>query len=103
MSLKQAAFLTSRVISLWFFCRALSTLVQVPTALAMVSAFSSLNRAPGFDTYSAKVFAESGALTLEGCAEVILAIVFYRFGPRVAQFLVGSPEEPVVPVSEKLV
>lgn len=92
MSLRQAAFLTSRVISLWFFYRALATLIEVPTAFAMMSAFSSLNKSPGFDNYSAKVFAESGALALQGCAEVILAIVFYRFGPRVARFLMGEED-----------
>jgi hypothetical protein len=90
MTAKQAAFLTSRIISLWFFYRAFSTLVQVPAAFAMVSAFSSLKNTPGFDGYSAKLFAESGAIALQGCAEIILAILFYRCGPWVARFLLGE-------------
>jgi hypothetical protein len=92
MTTKQAAFLTSRVICLWFFYRAFSTLIQVPTTFALLSSFSSLKNMPGFDGYSAKVFAESGALALQGCAEAVLAIFFYRCGPWVARFLMGDEE-----------
>lgn len=92
MTAKQAAFLTSRVISLWFFCRALATLVEVPAAFAMMSAVSSLRNLPGFEPETAKLIASSGAIVLEGIGEVFLAIIFYRFGPRVAQFLMGDAE-----------
>ena len=90
MSLKQAAFLTSRVISLWFFCRALAMLVEVPAVFAMMSAFASLRNMPGFEPETAKLFASSGAIVVEGIGELFLAIIFYRFGPRVTQFLTGD-------------
>ena len=96
MSAKQAAFLTSRIISLWFFYRALSTLVQIPAAFAMISAFSSLRNMPGFNTSSARLFAESGALAFQGCVEILLAVFFYRCGPLVLRFLLGDEEQTAV-------
>lgn len=90
MTVKQAAFLTSRIISLWFFYEAFSALVQVPAAFAMMSSLKALKDMPTLDSYSAGVFAQSASLALAGCAQVVLAIVFYRFGPRVMEFLTGG-------------
>jgi hypothetical protein len=95
MTIKQAAFLISRVISLWFFYQALLALIQVPATFALMSSVASMKNMPAMDEYSYRVFAASAALALQGCVEVVLAIMFYRFGPWVAGFLMGAKEEVV--------
>ena len=100
MSLKQAACLTSRVISLWFFCRTIALIAEIPAMIAMMSAFYDMRKLPGFDPRSERLLASSGSMVLQGIAELVLAIVFYRFGPRVAEFLMGhEPEASLVDVN----
>ncbi|MGA8939743.1 MAG: hypothetical protein WB439_11320 [Acidobacteriaceae bacterium] len=90
MSAKQAAFLTSRVISLWLLYQGLTTLIQVPTTFMLLNSLPLLKNAPGLSGMSARIIAESSALALRGFADLILAIFFYRFGPWVARFLLGE-------------
>ena len=100
MSAKQSAFLVSRVICLFFIYKGLCSLLEVPATFAMISAFSSLRDSPGLSEYGNKMFASSLTLAFEGAAQVILAIVFYRSGPRVIRFLTG--EEQASESSERL-
>ena len=90
MSAKQAAFLTSRVISLWFMYLAVVTLIQVPSNVYLASAFSGLQNLTGFTHLSSRLFATCVTQTLQGCGEIVLAIIFYRCGPFVLRFLLGK-------------
>ena len=94
MTVKQAAFLTSRVISLWFFYEAFTGLVQIPSALFTLSILAKTNDSVYGNGFS-RILATSSASTishaiLQGIVELVLGIIFYRFGPRVARFLMGD-------------
>lgn len=100
MSLKQAAFLTSRVISLWFFYETFMSFAQLPSVYVSLSLARSMRGNPEWSGLSRGLFASTGATithaVLGGIAELALGIMFYRFGPRVARFLMGAEEEVVV-------
>jgi hypothetical protein len=93
MSAKQSAFLVSRVICLFFIYQGFRALLEVPATFAMISAFSSLRNSPGLSEYGTKMFASSLTLAVEGAAQVILAIFFYRCGTRITRFLTVEDRE----------
>jgi hypothetical protein len=90
MSAKQASFLVSRVISLFFIYQGFRALLEVPATFAMISAFSSMSKMSRLDEYGTKMFASAMAMALEGAVQIILAIIFYRCGARMVQFLTGE-------------
>jgi hypothetical protein len=94
MSLKQAAFLTSRVISLWFFYETFTSLAQLPAALIGLSMARSMSTTPDWMRFSQSVTRSSGTMIvhaiLQAIVELALGILFYRFGPRVGRFLMGD-------------
>ncbi|HEY5212788.1 MAG TPA: hypothetical protein VIJ38_07190 [Acidobacteriaceae bacterium] len=99
MSVKQAAFLTSRVICLFFIYQGFRALLEVPATFAMISAFSSLRNSPGLGEYGIKMLASGVTLAVEGGTQIILAIIFYKCGPWIIRFLTG--EEQVSATSEQ--
>jgi len=103
MTLRQAAFLTSRVISLWFLYEAFTSLAQLPSAYVSISIARSMRGNPEWNGLSRGLFASTGATIthaiLGGIVELMLGIVFYQFGPRVARFLMGA-EEQALPMSD---
>ena len=100
MSLKQAAFLTSRVISLCFFYEAFTSFAQLPSVYVSLSMARSLRGNPEWSGLSRGLFASTGATIthaiLGGSVGLALGIIFYRFGPRVTRFLTGAEEGVVV-------
>jgi hypothetical protein len=91
MTAGQAAFLTSRVISLWLAYRAFLSLLALPTGFLWYSVFPAYELAMGTHSrFGSRVLIGSGISLAQLFVEIILAIVFYRFGPRVAEFLLGE-------------
>src|ERR1700733_12502239 len=99
MTVKQAAFLTSRVISLWFFYGVITSMAQLPSAYFTMTASASLRDVPSWNGVSRSLAASTAAMIfhsiVQAIVELVLGTIFYRFGPRVARFLIGAEEEVV--------
>lgn len=88
MSAKQAAFLTSRIISLWLAYSAFLRFLALPTGYLSYYLFP----AYGGTTmrFGSRVLIGSIMALVQLFVEIFLAILFYRFGSRVARFLLGE-------------
>ena len=101
MTVTQASFLTSRVISLCFFYEALMNLGQIPSALMTIYMLMGTNDsayAGALRSIARTSAAEVSHAVVQAIVDLFLGIVFYRFGLRVARFLMGGEE--LVPVTD---
>ena len=108
MTAKQAATLVSRAFCLWFAYGAFTRLSVIPTVFYSMRMITMMNAGIGsgsvvtgryhaytpspFLMMGSNVIGMTGLLTL--AADIALAIIFYRCGPRVIAFFLGKQTEP---------
>lgn len=96
---KRTATLTCRLVSLYFLFQAGANLLAVPSAAynAFVVAYlGSWNSHPRVDYYR---FTSLVSYVVYFCAELAVAIFFYRCGPKAVRFLFGKDEDGDVETS----
>lgn len=95
MTSKQAAFLTSRVVSLWFIYHAVFAVMAIPSSisnfmLASEMTNSSLPILHFGNHLIGHAVVEILSSFAYAVADMLLAIIFFKFGPRVSRFLIGD-------------